>query len=276
MNQGRTLVGSICALPLIAPVVFIRLGWMTPNSEIRVLLVDDDQDLADAYCSLLESLGFSVQVALNGEEAWGLLQNVAFDIVLTDIKMPKMNGVDLLKKIRAKDHQKPFVILMSGFSDFTTEELFDLGVNEYLDKPISARLLRDAFNSLIIPQEKALSTPFEAKPAFQLNMNFESFTEMLSSKEVQFGRGGFCAQIHNPEIQDQSIIGFSLSFSSPTPFSKIEGVGIVRWVHHKAFDGRKPGLGIEIRFLAQECRSAICEWISEQKFKSYIPMLKDS
>jgi CheY-like chemotaxis protein len=86
-----------------------------PEMAARVLLVDDNRDGLKARRSLLEEQGFVITTATNGEEGLEALNKAEFDLMVTDFKMPKMNGVELIK--RAKPLQpKLLIILLSGFA----------------------------------------------------------------------------------------------------------------------------------------------------------------
>ena len=99
----------------------------------RVLLVDDNQFGITARKMILEGAGFQVESALSGEEAWELIQKTQFDVVVTDYRMGKMNGVELIALIR--DSGSPArIILLSGFAGCLglTEE--NSGADEVLVK----------------------------------------------------------------------------------------------------------------------------------------------
>src|ERR1035438_3887782 len=82
----------------------------TPN----VLLVDDNRDGLLVRRSLLEEIGCCVSIALNGEEGLKLFQAGKFDVVVTDYRMPRMNGGELIQRIRTLDPNAR-IILLSGF-----------------------------------------------------------------------------------------------------------------------------------------------------------------
>jgi CheY-like chemotaxis protein len=82
----------------------------------HLLLVDDNQNGLLARKSLLEEQGFAVTTAKNGEEAFEALSNGKFDLLITDFRMPKMNGIELIRRIRPLQPALP-VILLSGFAD---------------------------------------------------------------------------------------------------------------------------------------------------------------
>lgn len=82
----------------------------TPN----ILLVDDSRDGLLVRRALLEELGYSVQIAVNGEEGLKLYESANFDVVVTDYRMPRMDGRELIERIRRQDPNAR-VILLSGF-----------------------------------------------------------------------------------------------------------------------------------------------------------------
>lgn len=103
--------------------------------DISILLVDDEADLLTMTKARLELDGAQVQEASNGEEAFELFQKNQYDIVITDIRMPKMDGCQLTQKIRETDLKTP-IICMSGFSDYDNTEILKLGATESFCKPL--------------------------------------------------------------------------------------------------------------------------------------------
>ena len=87
-----------------------------PESNASILLVDDNKDGLVVRRSLLEELGYQVQIAPNAEEALKAYTACRFDVIVTDYKMPRMNGTELIERIRKVDPNAR-VILLSGFVD---------------------------------------------------------------------------------------------------------------------------------------------------------------
>ena len=94
----------------------------TPLSNATILLVDDNKDGLVVRRSLLEELGYHVETSPNAEDALKLFAASRFDLIVTDYKMPRMNGTELIARIRKLDPDAR-VILLSGFVD-------PLGLNE--------------------------------------------------------------------------------------------------------------------------------------------------
>ena len=81
-----------------------------PNSDQRILVVEDERDLRQITAEVLIDAGYQVDVAENGRAAWDALQLTKYDLLITDQLMPKMSGVALLKKIHAARMTLPVII----------------------------------------------------------------------------------------------------------------------------------------------------------------------
>ncbi len=114
-----------------------------------ILVVDDQETIAMSTKAKLMSQGFDVDTAGNGEEALDRIQAKSYDIVLLDINMPRMNGVQVLEFITAK-HPYSDVMMMTGFDDFTlATECLKKGAKDYLLKPMDLTELVARINSLL-------------------------------------------------------------------------------------------------------------------------------
>ena len=105
---------------------------------MRILVVDDEKIGRDGISFLLHQFdsGCEIHEAENGREAMALLQQSNFDILLTDIKMPFMNGLELSKV--ARELQKSIqIVIFSGYSDFAyAKQAIQYGVSDYVLKPV--------------------------------------------------------------------------------------------------------------------------------------------
>jgi len=104
------------------------------NEKQTVLLIDDEPEILAVLQNMLKRAGFEIALAENGFAALEKLEQQQFDIVVCDYLMPKMNGIELLKKVRANKDFTPF-IFFSGNSDSTHDvEMIGLGAFELLPK----------------------------------------------------------------------------------------------------------------------------------------------
>jgi EAL domain-containing protein (putative c-di-GMP-specific phosphodiesterase class I) len=105
-------------------------------SASRILLVDDELPLLRAFRQLLTLAGYSVVTASNGLEALSQIDSTSFDVIVSDIRMPGMDGLALLRAIRAKDLDLPVVFLTGSPAMESAVEALEYGAFRYLTKPI--------------------------------------------------------------------------------------------------------------------------------------------
>ncbi len=110
----------------------------TPVS--KILLVDDDVELTELLAELLSLEGFYIQVVHNGQEALNKLEIESYDIILLDIMMPVLNGIETLKRIRQKC-TTPVLMLSARDDDIDRVLGLELGADDYLPKPFNDREL---------------------------------------------------------------------------------------------------------------------------------------
>ena len=108
---------------------------------IRILVVDDESAIRRAIRPPLVELGFQVSEASRGEEALQALRAAAFDVVLLDINMPGIGGVETLRRIRLVAPRLPILMLTVRDKEEEKVEALDLGADDYVTKPFSTREL---------------------------------------------------------------------------------------------------------------------------------------
>ena len=113
----------------------------------RILVVDDDPAMRHFIAEQLQSWDFEAAVAAGVDEALALLAAAAFDLILSDLQMPRRNGFELLDLVR-RDYADTPVILVSSFpAPDTAKRALDAGAIAFLSKPFSLAMLRDALDS---------------------------------------------------------------------------------------------------------------------------------
>jgi two-component system sensor histidine kinase and response regulator WspE len=102
----------------------------------RVLVVDDSLTVREVERRLLENSGYDVTVAVDGMDGWNMLQLSRFDLVISDIDMPRMNGIELIKKIKGDPGLKETPVIVVSYKDREEDRLrgLDAGANYYLTK----------------------------------------------------------------------------------------------------------------------------------------------
>lgn len=122
------------------------------NGQATVMVVDDEPGIRDIVSRALESFGYECATASDGAEALRCLESHPSDLVVADLEMPRMRGLELIERFRARDSETP-VIIMTAFADFEfAHKALRLRVSDYLVKP---------FDSLAEVQAAAEARPRE-------------------------------------------------------------------------------------------------------------------
>ena len=111
---------------------------------LKILYVEDNEDSREALCGLLENFFTDITPASDGLDGLEKFKNNNFDLVITDINMPKMNGVEMMHEIRVMDEDIPLLVSTAYQDREFLINCIELGVNEYLLKPINYRQLTRA------------------------------------------------------------------------------------------------------------------------------------
>ena len=127
----------------------------------RILIVDDNHDLADNLAELLEHEGYTVETAYSGERAIELATGSVFDAILTDVRMPGISGVELIKRLRSFHGSTSFLLMTAHSSDAVLSEAVRAGVRAVLTKPVDmerllARLPLGAVHVLVLADERGV------------------------------------------------------------------------------------------------------------------------
>ena len=110
---------------------------------LKILLVDDEDHLQEVLGLLLELDGHQVTTAFSGEQALEHAKEKKFDLVITDYKMPGMNGMDVVRSIK-KENPDTSVVMITGYpTEDTEKEAQKLGVDEYVAKPFHMDKMRE-------------------------------------------------------------------------------------------------------------------------------------
>ena len=104
---------------------------------MRILLTEDEKSLSYALCSILRKQKYEVDAAYNGEEGLDLALSGIYDVIVLDVMMPKMNGYELLKLIRAQYSHLPVIMLSAKTDRDDIIAAYDLGCDDYMTKPFA-------------------------------------------------------------------------------------------------------------------------------------------
>jgi two-component system OmpR family response regulator len=115
----------------------------------KVLVIDDEQGIRALLDTLLRRKGYDVIVAESGEKGLELFRRERPDVLVLDLKMPRMDGLTVLRQVRSLDPIIPVIILTGAGTAETEQRVRALGVTEYVEKEFSLHLLGDALKRLL-------------------------------------------------------------------------------------------------------------------------------
>ena len=107
----------------------------------KILIVEDEPSISEAVEAYIKRAGYVTLTAFDGQEALKLWQEQQPDLIVLDLMLPKLNGVDVCKIIRAENSQVPIIMLTAKSSDADVVNGLDSGANDYMSKPFSMRVL---------------------------------------------------------------------------------------------------------------------------------------
>jgi DNA-binding NtrC family response regulator len=116
---------------------------MEKELKAKVLLVDDEEDFLSTLAERLETRGLVVTTAVNGEEAVAKAEKEGFDLIVLDLAMPGLDGLETLKRIKAKQPDAEIIILSGQGSIRTSIEAMKLGAEDFMEKPVKMTELLD-------------------------------------------------------------------------------------------------------------------------------------
>ncbi len=148
---------------------------------VKILVVEDDIDLNRFVSASLRNAGYDVISAFNGLEALEKIENSNFDLLLTDIMMPKMNGFELAESVRSSDKTTP-IIFMTAKGDKPSKMLgYNIGIDEYVTKPFDMDVMLMTVKAILrragIEAEKKIS-------AGNFTMDSEERTATVNGEEI--------------------------------------------------------------------------------------------
>ena len=156
---------------------------------MRLLLAEDEKSLARAVSAILEKNNFSVDVVYDGADALDWLRAGNYDGAVLDIMMPKMDGVTVLRTIRAEGNMLPVLLLTAKSEIDDKVEGLDSGANDYLTKPFAAKEL--------LARIRAMTRAQTAQPSSTLS--FGNLTLDRATFELKSPSGSF--RLANKEFQ---------------------------------------------------------------------------
>ncbi len=119
------------------------------EKSVQILLIDDEEEFVSTLAQRLEFRGYAARTALDGQSGIDLLSTSCFDVVVLDLMMPVLNGIDTLKQIKKIQPDLPVILLTGHGSTKAGMEGMRIGAFDYLMKPLDIKDLIDKITSAL-------------------------------------------------------------------------------------------------------------------------------
>ena len=118
---------------------------MSNERQLRFLVVDDNEDIRDVFCRLVERSGHVAATAYDGQDAVETLEREKFDVMLLDLTMPRMTGVEVVRWLRDRPGVAPDlrIVVISAWAGENRAVLQELGITTVMQKPLRIQQLTD-------------------------------------------------------------------------------------------------------------------------------------
>jgi len=158
----------------------------------RILLVDDERHIADVVEYILKENAFDVLVALNGDDGLRQFREKKPDLVILDLNLPGLSGLDLFREMKRLRPDAPVVMLTSRSEEIDRVLGLELGADDYVTKPFSPRELAARVKAVLRRTEKAPAEPSPARLAHgPIDMDLEAYALRYFGKPVTLTRAEF-------------------------------------------------------------------------------------
>ena len=231
-------------------------------AEATVLVVDDEEILCEIMSAWFQRHAARVFSANNGQEALKLATQNRVDVIVSDVRMPIMDGVALVRALAASGAERPRVIFVTGFADLSARDAYNLGVEAILEKPLERGHLLEAVKRSLADRNELWSQPLDFMPGTVVRASFASLDEAMREQQIAFGRGGFCQR--TTQRLREAPVHFEIEFQAE--HIAVSGEGVVRW-----HDAAQNLAGVEILHVDDNSRGWIAELAENKKLEAYIP-----
>jgi DNA-binding NtrC family response regulator len=178
---------------------------------MKILIVDDSKNIRITIQHLLENENHEFDIAMNGKEALDKILTNEFDLVFLDIRMPTLDGMEVLREIRKKGNKTPVVILSAYGTVDNAVEAMKLGVVDFMTKPFTPTEIRELLQSF--EKREALNEE-EEEPEKELSLaELEQYVKRLISSE-KYEKAMDILKKYLEKYQDSGIIYYYLGLLS--------------------------------------------------------------
>lgn len=161
-------------------------------SNKKVLIVDDESDILEFLQYNLEKSGFIIATANNGKEALKIVDEFEPDLILLDVMMPEMDGMEACRVIREEAKTQPIIAFLTSRSeDYSQIAGFDAGADDYITKPIRPRVLASRVEALLRRKPLFYNPKSEDAVNQKIKLDKERFLLIFDEQEIQLPKKEF-------------------------------------------------------------------------------------
>lgn len=231
--------------------------------DAKILVVDDEPMLREIFQAWLRSSGCNkIFTSADGAAALTLMENESIDLLLSDIRMPVMDGMTLVRSLAATGRRPPSIVFVSGFGDIDQREMYALGVEAFVAKPCDRTELLKILEKAVADRSALWQTEFTSAPRQSLLIEAKRIDATASPDTIGIGQGGFSVYTLAPINLGK--VAFRILLADLAV--EIAGQGYVRWSSRT--DNKA---GIELAFLDSPSHALLTEAIASKLPLSFIP-----
>ncbi len=234
---------------------------MSCLKEHLILVVDDEPDLREMLVSELHTLEAKTLEAGNGKEGINIVKSEKIDIVISDIRMPGGNGIELLDEAKKLDLKKPTFLFITAFSDFTREEIHAHGAEGLISKPFDLPSLIENLEWLCTDSQQRYSKVPSVPTTNEIKVSEKNAHEFL------LGRGGALMHTGTKLLEAAEYVTFEINFKDG---NIIKGIGEVLW-NGCLEDSDTYCAGVEFKYFEPESLNYALNLLKNCNSIAYVP-----
>jgi len=238
----------------------------------RVVIVDDEPELSELVSNSLSFRGIKTYAYTDPQQVLDDFPKHQFDVLISDIRMPGVTGIDLLQEIRKRNWYSPAVLFMSGYAnDYEAYDVINLGAATLIEKPFDLERL------FALVMEQFIEAPHDRGRYFRMNSKIPITVNgklQLTTTDIGFG-GGFIPFIQGDDssnhfnVEVGTVLSFEFGLEEfETPIS---AKGEVVWRRTQQENGLSPGVGVKFLDLSSDANTLVQDFVRMNRILSFIP-----
>jgi CheY-like chemotaxis protein len=244
----------------------VTIYWsktMTYLKDHLVLVVDDEPDLREMLVSELQSIDTKTREAKNGKEGIHIVKSEKIDLIISDVRMPGGNGIELLDETKKLNLRKPIFLFITAFSDVTREEIHAHGAEGLISKPFDLPDLIKNLEWLCSPSHER----YALKPTSPIETEIKINQDPNEKTPFLMGRGGALIPTGKNLLEAGIYIQLDITFLNG---NKIIGIAEVLWNGNSNTNGEYCA-GVEFKYFNDETRGFAIETLEKCNSIAYVP-----